>query len=329
VEILLLHPGGLGDIILSLPAIVSLRRRFPPAGMTIAGNVDYLKPIMLGYAERTLSLSALPLHRFYTNEDLSPEDAIFWRSYDRVVSWTGFGNVAFERRIRAIHPDACIGDWKPKPDDVRHVSQLFTDSLGSLAPSGITPAPVRISLSSKMRAEGQQWLSEHDCHERDYPIAIHPGAGSETKRWPPARFIELARHLAVREKRKLLVIEGPAEPGLARKIVQTLSLPEVILMEAAPLGLLAAVIERCRLFIGNDSGLAHLASALNVPCVLLFGPTRPEHWAPLGAHVRVIRNMQNCNGCFRGSGSHTCLENITVEEIIRTAASEIAFSIFH
>jgi ADP-heptose:LPS heptosyltransferase len=321
VEILVLHSGGLGDIILSLPAIALLRRQFPSVNLTIAGNVDHLAPIMFGYAERVLSLSALPIHRLYTCENLLPEETIFWRSYDRVVSWTGSGNPTFESRMRELQPEACIGAWKPNPDDVRHVSRLFADSLGLAIPLEKALEPARISLDPKMRAEGRRWLIEHGWSEPDHLIAIHPGAGSKTKRWLAARFIELARRLAVQEKRKLLVIEGPAEPGLARQIVQTLSMPGVLSSEAAPLDLLAAVIEKCNLFIGNDSGLAHLAAALDVPCLVLFGPTAPGHWAPLGPHVRIVRNLQNCEGCAYGTNHHTCLENITVEEIIPLATS--------
>jgi ADP-heptose:LPS heptosyltransferase len=315
VEILVLHPGGLGDIILSLPAIALLRRQWRSVNLTIAGNVDHLTPIMSGYAERVLSLSALPIHRLYTNEDLSPEETIFWRSYDRVVSWTGSGNLAFEKRMRELQPEACIGAWKPNRDDARHVSRLFADSLGLAIPSGKALEPARISLDPKVRAEGRRWLIEHGWSERDFLIAIHPGAGSTKKRWPTARFIELAWRLAVKEKRKLLVIEGPAEPGLARQIAQTLS-TGVLFSEAAPLDLLAAVIESCHFFVGNDSGLAHLAAALDVPCLVLFGPTAPDHWAPLGLNVRSIRNQKYCEGCACGTNHHTCLENLTVEEII-------------
>jgi heptosyltransferase III len=311
----------MGDIILSLPALALLRKRFPSARLTIAGNIDHLTPLVYGYADRVLSLSALPIHRLYMDEDLPPEERIFWRACDRIISWTGAGNPTFEKRMREIHPDACIGAWKPKPADARHVSQLFADSLDPVVSSGKALIPARIILDSNMREKGRRWLIEHGWNERDFLLAIHPGAGSRMKRWPLDRFIELTRYLSVQEMERPLLIEGPAERGLARHIAQALSTSRVLLIEAAPLDLLAAVIEKCRLFIGNDSGLAHLAAALNVPCMVLFGPTAPEHWAPLGSHVRVVRNLQACEGCARGHEFHTCLENITIEEILRMIAA--------
>jgi hypothetical protein len=318
VEILVLHPGGLGDSILSFPAIALLRRQWPSANVTLAGNIDHLAPIAASYAERIRSLSTLPIPCLYANEDLLPEETVFWKSYDRIISWTGSGNPTFEKRLRELRPDACIGTWKPKPGDMRHVSRLFADSLRPIISFKNTLDPARIYLDSKTRTEGARWLVEHGWNKRDAPIAIHPGAGSVTKRWPLERFIGLARHLAGPKQKTLLVMDGPAEPGLARQMVQALSMPGVILMEEAPLGLLAALIEKCCLFVGNDSGLAHLAAALDVPCIVLFGPTLPDHWAPLGPNVCIVRNPQDCEGCASRSRHHTCLENITVEKIIQS-----------
>jgi ADP-heptose:LPS heptosyltransferase len=297
VEILLLHPGALGDIILSLPAIALLRKRFPSAAVTIAGNVDHLSPIVSRHAERILSLSTLPLHRLYAREALPPEEVLFRKSFSRIVSWTGTEDPEFVKKLQAIHPDACVAAWKPQPGELRHVSQLFALSLAI------------------------RWLAQRGWNEKHSLTALHPGAGSKEKRWPLSRFISLARKLLLQEKRKLLLIEGPAEKGLARYIEQQLPSAEVILAESLRLSLLAAVIEQCGIFVGNDSGIAHLAAALKVPSVVLFGPTLPQHWAPLGEKVVVLRNPGGCEGCASGSVSgcrkHTCLDNITVEEVLR------------
>lgn len=320
-EILLLHPGALGDIILSLPAIALLRKRFPSATVTVAGNVDHLSPIVSGYAERILSLSTLPLHRLYTREALPPEEVLFWKSFSRVVSWTGAEDPAFVKKLQAIHPDACIGAWKPQPQEPRHVSQLFALSLGFDSSPEIKLEPAYIRLDPEARHLAVQWLSQRGWNEKDSLTALHPGAGSKEKRWPLSRFLSLARKLILQKKGTLLLIEGPAEEGLARHIEQQLPSGKAILAESLHLSLLAAVIEQCGTFIGNDSGIAHLAAALKVPCVILFGPTLPQHWAPLGEKVVVLRNPGSCEGCASDSVSgcrkHTCLDNITVEEVLR------------
>jgi len=316
VEILILHPGGLGDIILSLPAIALIRNRCPSARITLAGNLDHLAAAALGYAESFISLSTLPLHRLYAHDTLPEPEKRFWMSFDRIVSWTGSGDPEFIRNFGAIHPNVRIPPWRPQSGETRHVSQLFIDSLDIGIPSGTKPMPPHILLDEKLRKEGKQWLIERGWNNQDPLIALHPGAGSRTKRWPLIRFISLARHLALHKKSKLLIIEGPAEPAIGKQIAQSFSATDAILAESLSLNLLAAVIAQCEAFVGNDSGIAHLAAALQVPSIVLFGPTTPQHWAPLGEHVVVLRNAHGCKACARSGDNHTCLENITVEEVL-------------
>jgi heptosyltransferase III len=315
VEILILHPGGLGDIILSLPAISLLRKQFPGAGVTIAGDLDHLLPVIEGYADRAISLSTAPLHRLYAPWSLSGRDMSFWQTFDRIISWTGAGNAEFVENLRRINPDAFVASWRPGPDEMRHVTQLFADSLHLAVPADVKPAPIHIS--AELRDQGIQWLAERGFKGRDSLIGIHPGAGSRTKRWPLENFVRLAGLLKHQENVQLLIAEGPAEAGMGSQIARALSAAETILAESIPLKLLAAVLKQCSTFVGNDSGLAHLAAGLGVPSILLFGPTLPRHWAPLGPHVVVLRDTQGCVACEIGSSDHTCLGNISVEEVLR------------
>jgi ADP-heptose:LPS heptosyltransferase len=321
VEILILHPGGLGDIILSLPAVALLRSKFSSARITIAGNIDHLAPVISCYAESIVSLSILPLHHLHTNDPLPEAEKRFWKSFDRIVSWTGAGDPEFTRKFQEIHPGVCIASWRPAPGESRHVSQLFIDSLGTSIPPRAQAVPALIFLDSKLREEGKQWLTARGWNGRDLLTALHPGAGSQTKRWPLARFIELARHQVFQKKRKLLIIEGPAEQGLAKEITQALPANAAIPMESVNLNLLAAVVAQCAAFIGNDSGIAHLAAALGIPSIVLFGPTLPRHWAPLGKHVTVLRNARGCEACASSGPNHTCLEDLTLEEVVQNANS--------
>jgi heptosyltransferase III len=317
VEILVFHPGGLGDIILSLPAIAVLRRRYAKAGITIAANLDHLEPVAEGYADCTISLSSVPLHQLYAPVFSFRPDMHFWEKYDLLVSWTGFGNPDFIDNLKRINPDAIVASWHPEPGEQRHVSRLFIDSLGSASgDAGEAPEmEAKIRLNSNARRDGFQWLCARGW-ENEALIAFHPGAGSRFKRWPLERFIELARRLTLNRENKLLLIEGPAEEGLASQISEELLGIESIVAQAVPLKLLAAVLEPCRLFIGNDSGLAHLAAALKIPSIVLFGPTLPQHWAPQGKHVAVLREPRGCRACASGYGDHTCLLSISVDDII-------------
>ena len=316
-EILLLHPGGLGDIILSLPAIALLREKFPAARFTLAGNIDHVAPIVGVFVENAVSLSTLPLHNLYSDEPLPQVDVRLWKSFDQIISWTGSGDPGFVRKLKAIHPNARIASWKPTPQEPRHVSQLFIDSLGPRIASGRSVIPASIFVGPELSRQGLQWLLDHKWNGMDSLATLHPGAGSRTKRWPLESFVRLAGYLTREEKRQLLVVEGPAESGLAAQIAKELSEVSVIRAESLSLDLLAPVIAKSGLFVGNDSGITHLAAALGIPSIALFGPTLPRHWAPLGANVTVLWNPQDCSACSSGGNEHTCLDNITVEEVLR------------
>jgi heptosyltransferase III len=314
-KILLLHPGGLGDIILALPAIGLLREKFPAAGITIAANLDHVAPITGDWVESAIALSSLPLHNLYSDEELPAFDVRFWRSFDRIVSWTGSGDACFASKLPAIHPEVRIASWRPRPDEPRHVSQIFIDSLGPEIASGISAAHVRIHIDAAMREAASHWFSEQNWTGNRPFIILHPGAGSISKRWPSERFAELARRLVLRGKR-VLIVDGPAESGLAGRIAEASPGNAVLAASSLSLNILAAVMSSAESFVGNDSGIAHLAAALGIPSAVIFGPTLPQHWAPLGRHATVLRDVRNCEGCS-GEGKHTCLENITVKNVIQ------------
>jgi heptosyltransferase-3 len=315
VDVLVLHPGAMGDVILSLPALASLRARFPAARITLAANTDFAGTVACGIADRMISLSHVPLHRLYAAEPISPEDLLFWRQYDRILSWTGSNVAHFARRASECHPCFLVASWKPVPHEKRHVARIFVDSLQPWAcvpPSRVRP---EIIVPEAVRRESLRWLEKQGwCRKRPL-IAMHPGAGNTAKRWPEVRFLELARKLA--DANDVLIIEGPAELGVGRDLAAALS-SRVILASELPLPLLAGALRECLAFIGNDSGISHLACALSVPGFILFGPTKPEHWAPLGAQVEIIRDSGTCQACRTDSDSgHVCMSNIEVETVWR------------
>lgn len=317
-EILLIHPGALGDILLALPAVELLRREYPEARISLAADPEHAAGLLKGSVDDVIAFSSLPLQRIYGGGAGLQQDARFWRSYNLIVSWTGGGDPDFVENFRRIHPRVVVSSWRPQPDEKRHVSQIFADSLDSIIRSK-NISPCRLPVDDDLRSKASKWLAERGVDDSSAFAVLHPGAGSKTKRWPPAGFVALARHL-IQERRKVVIVEGPAEPGLAREIADSLPAGEAFVAEALPLPVLAALIGRSSIFIGNDSGIAHLSAALGVRSIVLFGPTLPRHWAPLGRHVTVIRNADGCSACLDGAGSHTCLAAVTVDEVIRAVA---------
>jgi ADP-heptose:LPS heptosyltransferase len=112
-------------------------------------------------------------------------------------------------------------------------------------------------------------------------LALHPGSGARSKNWPAERFAGLADALAPGQR--VAVVHGPADDAAVSRL--TTLLPRARVLAALPLPVLGAVLSRAGLFVGNDSGVSHLAAAYGAPTFALFGPTDPDVWAPPGARV--------------------------------------------
>ena len=140
-------------------------------------------------------------------------------------------------------------------------------------------------------ADAQAWVSNFWQQlglSDDQPVvALHPGSGGTRKNWPAERFASVAALLAARDVVTLL-IEGPADATAAAKVA-ALAGASVRRVPAATLDRIAALLGRCRAYLGNDSGITHLAALTGTPTVAVFGPTDLTVWRPLGLHTRVVR----------------------------------------
>lgn len=316
-KILILHPGALGDLILSLPALMLLRREYPASHLTLCGNLDYLAVCAPGYADQVISLSSLPLHHLFNTQSLPLPEIAFWQSFDRIVSWFGAHDDNLARKLRSANPNLLMSDWKPAAGERRHVSRIFVDSLSPWfqPPAGCWPAPIRLQPTAE--SECVLWLREQRCEMKGPVIAVHPGAGGAVKRWPLDRFRQLVLDLLSRREGQMLILEGPAEQGIGEELAALLPGSRVHVAPSLALPVLAALLSKCSLFVGNDSGIAHLAAGLGIPSIVLFGPTAPEHWVPLGAKVVVLRNNSSCRACHHhGLSPHTCMQGISVEAVL-------------
>jgi ADP-heptose:LPS heptosyltransferase len=116
-------------------------------------------------------------------------------------------------------------------------------------------------------------------------LAIHPGSGAPAKNWPSERFAELAAELG---PEPFLLVDGPADAAAAAGLAAGAA--PVVRAHRLSLRTLGAVLRRAGLFVGNDSGVTHLAAAWGTPTLALFGPTDPTTWSPVGRRVAVVRS---------------------------------------
>jgi heptosyltransferase-2 len=180
-----------------------------------------------------------------------------------------------------------------------------------------TPPP-RILLRDEDRRWAEERLRSLGFLDGRPLIGMNPGATyGLAKCWYPDRFGELGKRLA-REWKAGILIFGKKEEGLlARKILEYMGNDASDLTGKTTLLQLAALLERCRLLLTNDTGTMHVAAAVNAPVVALFGPTDPATTGPWGNNHVVIRKNIPCSPCMRRvcPTGHQCMELITVEEV--------------
>jgi hypothetical protein len=116
-------------------------------------------------------------------------------------------------------------------------------------------------------------------------LAVHPRSGSAVKNWPVERFAGLVAHHSA--GRPWLLVEGPADAAAAETLARV---PGALRARELPPRVLGTLLSRAGVYVGNDSGVSHLAAAWGAPTLALFGPTDPAVWAPLGPHVRTLRS---------------------------------------
>jgi ADP-heptose:LPS heptosyltransferase len=173
------------------------------------------------------------------------------QSFDSIVSWYGSTRPEFRRALLSINPNCEFHRALPPADYDGHATDFFAAQVG--ASPGLIP---RIPVSAQ---------------ERRNAIVIHPFSGSQKKNWPLDQYRELSKQLPY----EVTWLAGPEE-----------ELPEAQRFEN--LADLAAYIASARLYIGNDSGITHLAAAVGVKTIALFGPKSPRIWVPRGDNVEVV-----------------------------------------
>ncbi len=247
---LIIRPGAIGDFIVSLPAMQCLKAGYVEVWAASA-NVPLAR-----FANRARPIASTGLDLLGITD--APERLISdLRGFDSIVSWYGSNRPEFRRAVASLGLPFTF--FRALPDGPgMHAIDFYLEQVGTIAPGSGDGIP-RIECT---------------VPREDFAI-IHPFSGSANKNWPLDRFEALARRL----ERVMPVrwCAGPEDPPLENAV------------RIDDLYELGCWLARARLYIGNDSGVTHLAAAVGTPVLALFGPTDPGVWAPRGGNVRVAR----------------------------------------
>jgi ADP-heptose:LPS heptosyltransferase len=308
-RIAVFFPGALGDFICLLPALQILAE---------GAQVElFTKMAFAGIVPRHIRVRALERYEinrlFVTGAACERRLGDFFSPYRRVYSWMGSGEPVFRRELRALAPGRVRLFAFHGADAAMHQSDYYLSCVETSRKTG--PA-----VTIPLQPEALQWRKEfwqrHGLQDKAL-LVMAPGSGSGEKNWPAEYFFTVGRWWRERTGGAVIALFGPVEEecgGFAA------TAEEFIAARSLSLAQVAALLSGCNLYIGNDSGITHLAAGVGVPTVALFGPSDPRRWAPRGPKVLLLRRRVACSPCaiaaMKACAHHRCLHQLVPSRII-------------
>ncbi len=281
---LVLRGGAIGDFIQTLPALQALKTQWPNAYIELIG---YPHIAMLakeaGLVDCVRSLDRAGMARYFVPGAHFPaEDVKYIRSFDLILHYLHDPNGIVTENLERAGARKVIYGY-PLVSDC-HAAVHLVRPLEALAIYVESPVPA-LQLSKDRVASGRAWLEKITAV--DNAFAIHPGSGSKKKNWPLDRFLECYSTVKDLGFAPYFII-GEADEDLVGGIQR--ALPSAPVLAGKTLPEVAFVLANTCMYLGNDSGIAHLAAAVGCKTLVLFGPADAACWAPRGRQVHVLQS---------------------------------------
>lgn len=277
-KILVIRGGAIGDFILTLPVLAALRQQFPQAHLEVLGYPHIVQLAQAGgLVDRVQAIEARGLASFFARGGELPEELRdYFSEFDIIISYLYDPDEIFQTNVKRCSPGQfLVGPHRPDETQKTHATQVFLQPLERLAIFEADPVP-RLKL-----------VSQHPT--RTLQLALHPGSGSERKNWPEQKWAALIEQLLVTTRVNILLVGGEAEGDRLQTLAAALPPDRCSVAKNLPLSELAQRLQTCGGFVGHDSGITHLAAALELPCVVLWSDTVEAIWRPQGERVQILR----------------------------------------
>jgi len=337
-KILVRATNWVGDAVMSIPALRAIRGRWPNAEIFILARpwvADLYRG--QGYADRILIYENQGKHKgFWGRERLAR--ALRLEKFDVAVLFQNAFDAAWIA-WRARIPERIGYAWHGR-------SWLLTQAIAAPAKGG-APAhegydylellrragwlerlpridEISIAVFEEDRQKALERLLAAGLRKNSVRIAFASGAAyGSAKCWEPERYAALADRLIAAFDADVILLGAPQESGMAARIAGAMGHRAFNLVGATKIGELPALLSSCRLFIGNDSGAMHVAGAVGIPVIGIFGPTDPEGTRPMTPQFTLIREAVDCSPCFlrKCPIDHRCMTRISVERVFEAARS--------
>jgi heptosyltransferase-2 len=336
-KILVRAPNWVGDAVMAIPALEAIRRSHADDEICLLA-----RPVVAdlfsgqGFADRILQYDFRGNHRgWFGRERLVHQLRI--EKFDIAVllqnafdaAWLAWRagipeRIGYARDGRG--PLLTKPVRAPREGEIpKHESDYYLELLhrAGWAPAPTAIPPIQLLVSEEARKRGESALRAAGARENAWRCAIAPGASyGAAKCWPPERFAQLADRLVSECGADVIFFGTPGEKEIETQIRSSMKSRALSLVGETSMRDLAALFAACSVFIGNDSGAMHLAAAVGLPVIGIFGSTDPEGTSPVTEHFTLIRESVSCSPCFlrRCPMDHRCMTRIAVDSVF--AASE-------
>ncbi len=328
-KILIRSTNWIGDAVMTTPAVRAIRKNFPNAKISILAkpwvtpvfeSSPYIDNILIyddagkhkGLAGKLRLASDLKEYRF--------DAAILLQNAFEAALITFFAGIPCRigyntdaRGFLLTHSVSCTPQIKKM-----HQTGYY---LGILQGIGIETDGLGLDLvvDKKYQKRAAEILEEHGISRADRLVGINPSATfGPAKQWFPERYAALSDKIHEIFGARILLFGGPGDKELGRRISKMMKYPPVDLSGKTDLGEAMALINICNLFITNDSGLMHVAAALDIPLIAIFGSTNPVTTGPKGLNSRIVRIPVECSPCLKPKcpkGHLKCMNQINVDMV--------------
>ena len=291
---------------LALPVLTALKERHRSASLHLIGHpslVDVLPGRSVIDAMHSIEGSEFR-ELLGDSERMRPAIVEFFRQFGLIVVWAADHNGSVRATLKSLGiPRVVAHSPGLREDTNQHATERFRDTVKGLIPPGELPES-GLSPTESDRRSGAQWLLTNGIDpECEHIIAVHPGSGSVSKCWPSDRFAVVIRAL-LRHRVRVVLIQGPADEEVTQAVARQVPAPLPRLRDAS-LSRVVCVLSGCDEFLGNDSGMTQLATALGLPTVAVFGPTDPRIWGYRRKRLIPLRAEGGC-GCATRDAQQTC-----------------------
>jgi heptosyltransferase-2 len=334
VRVLVKEVNWLGDVVISLPALRAVRDAYPDAGLSVLVRrelatffdgfewIGEILPYDLGRGvgglrDRLAIVAALRARRF----DLA---VLFPKSFDAAL-WPALARVPRRAGWRTDGRRLLLTDGaRLPPPGQRHQVHSYLEMLRRCLAIEGSPDRYEIAVAQRNREAMTVWLRQRRRRSGAPLIALAVAAAyGPAKEWPAPRYAELIDVLAQSVGAECLIVGAPGERARCEAIAAASRAGALVAAGDTHLGETIALLSLCDGFAGNDSGAMHLAGALGLPTVGLFGSTDPVRTGPLGPRVRVLQHRIECSPCFARTcrfGHYECLARIAPDEVVGALA---------